>query len=349
MTTIYRARRILTMNPSRPEATHVAVRDGRILGVGTLDELKGWGDYTLDERFANKVLMPGLVEGHSHTMEGTFWRYAYVGYFDRTDPDGRVWPGVGSIDAVVERLKEAGAKLADPKAPIAGRAIGVLHASGHIMNVNSKALELAGLLRAGVDHPGIPLGEDGLPTGEMKGPEAMMPVGPHVGFDRDILACDELGLRYFAKLCVRKGVTTAADLASLLPPDAVTMMQRVTGEEDFPVRVVSLRRMLNLAPKDLIPRAQALRAASTDRLRMGIIKIVVDGSIQGFSARLAWPGYYNGAPNGLWYVTPEELRAALALALEHGVQIHAHTNGDEATELVLDCLEEALAKHPARD
>ena len=120
MTTIYRARRILTMNPSRPEATHVAVRDGRILGVGTLDELKGWGDYTLDERFADKVLMPGLVEGHSHTMEGTFWRYAYVGYFDRTDPDGRVWPGVGSIDAVVERLKEAGAKLADPKAPIAG-------------------------------------------------------------------------------------------------------------------------------------------------------------------------------------------------------------------------------------
>jgi predicted amidohydrolase YtcJ len=373
MTTIYSAKRILTMNPARPLATHVAVRDGRILGAGTLDELKGWGEYTLDERFAGKALMPGLVEGHSHTMEGTFWRYAYVGYFDRTDPDGRVWPGVASIDAVVERLKEAGARLDDPKAPIAGwsldpiyygdrrcsrqdldrvsttRAIGVLHASGHIMNVNTRALELAGLLRKGIDHPGIPLGEDGLPTGELKGPEAMMPAGPHVGFDRDILACDELGLRYFAKLCVRKGVTTAADLASLLPRDAVEMMQRVTGEADFPVRVVSLRRMLNLAPKDLIPRAQELRGASTDRLRMGIIKIVVDGSIQGFSARLAWPGYFNGAPNGLWYVTPEELRAALALALEHGVQIHTHTNGDEATELVLDCLEEALAKHPARD
>ena len=48
-------------------------------------------------------------------------------------------------------------------------------------------------------------------------------------------------------------------------------------------------------------------------------------------------------------MTPEELRAALALALENNVQIHMHTNGDEATELVLDCLEEALAKHPARD
>jgi predicted amidohydrolase YtcJ len=373
MTTIYSARRILTMNPSRPEATHVAVRDGRILGAGTLAELAGWGGHTLDARFADKVLMPGLVEGHSHTMEGTFWRYAYVGYFDRTDPDGRVWPGVGSIDAVVERLKDAGGKLADAKAPIAGwsldpiyygsrrcsrhdldrvsttRAIGVLHASGHIMNVNSKALELAGLLRTGVDHPGIPLGDDGLPTGELKGPEAMMPAGPHVGFDRDILACDELGLRYFARLCVRKGVTTAADLASLLPKEAVDMMLRVTGEPDFPLRVVSLRRLLGLTPKQVIARALELRAASTDRLRLGIVKIVVDGSIQGFSARLAWPGYYNGAPNGLWYVTPEELRETLELALANGVQIHAHTNGDEATELMLDCVTEALGRRAAPD
>jgi predicted amidohydrolase YtcJ len=373
MTTIYAAKRILTMNPSRPEATHVAVRDGRILGVGALEELTGWGEHTLDARFAGKVLMPGLVEGHSHTMEGTFWRYVYVGYFDRMDPDGRVWSGAGSIDAVVQRLKEANDKLKDPKQPVAGwsldpiyygnrrctrqdldrvsttRAVGVLHASGHIMNVNSKALELAGLLRQGVDHPGVPLASDGLPTGELKGPDAMMPVGVHVGFDRDILACDELGLRYFARLCVRKGVTTAADLANLLPQEAVDMMLRVTGEADFPVRIVSLRRLLGLTPKQVVARALELRAASTDRLRLGIVKIVVDGSIQGFSARLAWPGYYNGAPNGLWYVTPEELRETLALALENGVQIHAHTNGDEATELMLDCVAEALRGHPTPD
>jgi predicted amidohydrolase YtcJ len=38
-TTLYRARRILTMNPSHPEATHVAVREGRVLGVGPLEDL----------------------------------------------------------------------------------------------------------------------------------------------------------------------------------------------------------------------------------------------------------------------------------------------------------------------
>ncbi len=373
MITIYRARRILTMNLARPEATHVAVRKGRILGVGPLGELTGWGRHALDERFADKVLMPGLVEGHSHTMEGTFWRYVYTGYFDRMDPDGRTWPGAKSIDAVLARLREANDALKDPAAPLSGwgldpiyfgerrvcrsdldrvsatRPVGVLHASSHVLNVNTKALELAGLLRKGVNHPGIPLGGDGLPTGELKGPDPMMMASGHVGFDREVLAADELGLRYFGKLCVRKGVTTAGDLANLLPENAVAMMLRVTGEDSYPARIVSLLRLQLLTGQALIDRALALRARSTDRLRLGMVKLVADGSIQGFSARLRAPGYYNGAPNGLWYIPPEQMREAYRLALKHGVQVHTHTNGDEATELVLDCVEEALRAHPAPD
>ena len=373
MNVIYAARKIITINPARPHASHVAVRDGRIVGAGTLEELAGWGAHTLDDRFADKVLMPGLVEGHSHTMEGTLWAYIYCGFFDRMDPEGTVWPGLKSIDAVVERLREAAARLDTPTAPLAGwsldaiyydnrrinrhdldkvsteRAIGVLNASGHILNVNSRALELAGLLKPGIDHPGIPLGDDGLPTGEMKGPEAMAPLGIHTGFDRDLLACDEPGMRRFARLCVRTGVTTAADLANTLPDDAVEMMRRVTAEPDYPARIVSLRRFYGLTPEALIERVLELRDLSQDNLRLGIIKVVADGSIQGFSARLRWPGYYNGAPEGLWYTTPEQMREIYARALAAGVQVHTHTNGDEATELVLDCLEEALRKHPAPD
>ncbi len=371
--TIYPAARIVTMNPARPHATHVAVREGRILGAGTLEELAGWGDYRLDERFVDKVLMPGLVEGHSHVMEGSLWAYVYCGFFDRMDPEGTVWPGMKSIDAVVERLSEAADALEDPAAPLAGwsldaiyyggrrvnrhdldkvsteRAVGVLNASGHILNVNTKALELAGMLRTGVNHPGIPLGADGLPTGEMKGPDAMAPLGVHTGFDRDLLACDEPGLRRFAKLCVRTGVTTAADLANLLPEDAVEMMLRVTGEADYPARIVSLRRFYGLTPEELIDRALELRGRSRDRLRLGIIKVVADGSIQGFSARLRWPGYYNGAPEGLWYIPPEHLLEIYERALAAGLRVHTHTNGDEATDLALDCMESALRKHPAPD
>jgi predicted amidohydrolase YtcJ len=123
MTVIYQARKIVTMNPSRPLATHVAVRDGRILGAGSLDELTGWSEHQLDRSFADKVLMPGLVEGHSHVAEGVQWRFVYCGYFDRTDPDGVIWPGVKSIEEVLARLSKANAALSDPKQPLTGWAL----------------------------------------------------------------------------------------------------------------------------------------------------------------------------------------------------------------------------------
>ena len=208
MITIFNAKKILTMNPARPHATHVAVRDGLILGAGTLAELEGWGAHTLDTTFADKVLMPGLVEGHSHVSEGVFWRFVYCGYFDRMDPKGRMWSGAASIEQVVARLGEAQAAMTDGSAPLTGwaldpiyfdnqrmtradldrvskdRPVGVLHASCHITNVNSKALEMAGLLRPGINHPGVPLGPDGLPTGELKGARLRAPVraqGRHDG------------------------------------------------------------------------------------------------------------------------------------------------------------------------
>ncbi len=361
------------MNPARPVVSHVAVRDGRIVSAGSVDELSRWGEYQLDDQFADKILMPGLVEGHSHTMEGTLWRFVYCGYFDRTDPDGKTWSGAKNIDEVLQRLKDADALLTDPDAALSGwqldaiyfnnkrvsrfdldrvsttRPVGVLNASGHIMNVNSKALELAGMLRTGIDHPGVPLGDDGYPTGELKGPDVMTPVGIHVGFNREILACDERGLRDFGKLCVRSGVTTVTDLAARMNDDAADMMIRVTSEHDFPARVVPLRFFQGLTPTELIQHALSLKEKSTDRCRLGMIKVAADGSIQGFSARLRFPGYFNGAPNGLWYIAPEQLQETYDLALQNGLCVHTHTNGDQATELALDTFERSLARYPVAD
>lgn len=372
-TTIYAAQKIITMNPNRPTATHVAVREGKILGVGDLAELETWGTYKLDETFADKILMPGLVEGHAHTMEGTLWRYVYCGYFDRADPDGHTWTGTKTIEAVLKRLAEAEVKLTDPDEPLSGwsldpiymdnqrvsradldqvsaaRPIGVLHASGHILNVNTKALELAGLMKTGVNHPGIPLGSDGFPTGELYGPDAMTPVGQHVGFNRSLTDSDEQGLRDFGKLCVRTGVTTITDLAARLEPDGVDSMLKVTGEASYPACVVPLQFFMGATAKDTVEKVVALKERATDRLRLGRIKAIADGSIQGFSARMRWPGYHNGAPNGLWYTAPEQLADLYRHALAAGIQVHTHTNGDEATEMVLDTLGPALMEVPSRD
>jgi hypothetical protein len=60
---IFEARRIVALNPNRPAAIYVALRDGRILGVGTRHGLSTWGASRIDRGLADKVLMPGLVEG----------------------------------------------------------------------------------------------------------------------------------------------------------------------------------------------------------------------------------------------------------------------------------------------
>ena len=51
----------------------------------------------------------------------------------------------------------------------------------------------------------------------------------------------------------------------------------------------------------------------------------------------------------MWYVSPDQLREVIELTLKENIQIHTHTNGDQATELVLDTLENALLKHPSND
>ncbi len=369
---IYRARRIITMNPARPYATHVAVRNGLVLGTGDPGELGRWGSCKLDDRFADKVLMPGFVEAHTHLSEGMNWRHVYCGFHDRMDPAGYTWPGAHDLGAVLQRLRDAlGADTGGDKPligwsfdpiyfPGAGRCtrqdldtvsatrpVLLLHASGHIINANTPALAMADFMRAGINHPGIPLGADGLPAGEMKGPDAMTPVLQRQGlFKGDV---DAHAMWDFSRLCVRKGVTTATDLANPLPSSVLEVMLATSADAAFPTRLVPVARGNGRAVVELVQTALNHRELSTDMLRLGGIKIVADGSIQGFSARLKPPGYFNGAPQGLWYLTPEWMRSLYGEALRHGLQVHTHTNGDMATELALDCVERSLQAHHQPD
>jgi predicted amidohydrolase YtcJ len=378
-TVVYRARRILTLDPARPHATHVAVRDGRILAVGDREQLRGWGPAREDDRYAQSVLMPGFVEGHSHLSEGGFWRYVYCGFHDRVDPDGRMWRGAASIEAVVDRMRQAHVNLSATESPhgepasLIGwgfdpiyfgerrctrhdldqvsleRPVAILHASGHITNANTAALRKADYLHARHTHDGILKAEDGLPNGELRGPDVFTPVLMALGVDRAAMSGDARGLLAFGRSAVRSGVTTATDLATPLPDDAIDELLRLTEAEDFPIRLVPAMHVRGQTPERAVERARAMKARSTDRLRLGRVKAHADGSIQGFSARLRWPGYYNGAPQGLWYVEPEYLRRVYTLGLQHGIQIHTHTNGDEAIDLAIDCMAHALECHPRLD
>ena len=382
VTTIYAARKVITMNPMQPEASHVAVRDGRILGVGTLADLSSWGAYTLDEQFKDKVLMPGLIEGHCHLKEGSMWDMPYLGWFDRRDPQGKVWPGLRSMDAVVARLHEVDAQLQAQGKPVsepllawgfdpiyfggermtvqhmdrasATRPIVVAHANGHLMNVNSAMLRLAEV-NAETDVEGVVKFSDGAlagePTGELQEPAAMYLVVRKIGNAGLLGPLTASGVKSFAALACMQGVTTATDLANKLTAHDCEVLETVLADDTTSVRLLPAFQAFHGTHgaalgaeyvKGLLPR-------NTDRLRYGLVKMMLDGSIQGFSARMRWPGHFNGAPNGIWVTAPSQYEADFEQYHRAGLQVHTHTNGDEASETAINAVERILARAPRAD
>ncbi|VWC84753.1 amidohydrolase [Burkholderia lata] len=373
--TVFTARRILTMNPAQPSATHVAVRDGRILAVGDAADAATWharfGACTTDDTLRDKVLMPGLVEGHCHLMEGAMWDAVYVGYYDRRGPDGTLWPGLRSLDAVLERLAEAERAMTDDGPllawgfdPIffgtarlttreldrvsARRPIAILHASVHLMNVNGAMLARAGI-DEDTDIDGVTRDADGRPTGELQEFAAMLPVYQTIGGKLAISASEKPHAVWnFGRVAQLAGVTTATDLVNDLSADGNRTLHDVTADPDYPVRIVpAFAPQRNPARSADSVLAEIER--NTDKLHFGPVKFIVDGSIQGFTARVRWPGYAGGQPNGLWLIPPAQLVDVFEPFHRAGLQLHVHTNGDEATDVVLDAMTALLARHPRLD
>lgn len=374
-TTVYVARKIITMNPMQPEATHVAVRDGRVLAVGDLDRMRAWGDYELDTRFINNVIMPGLVEGHCHLKEGGMWSMPYLGWFDRRDPKGKVWPGLRSMEAVVQRLKAIDQTLQGEgvaqETPIiawgfdpiyfggermtvehldrvsAKRPIVIAHANGHLMNVNSVMLALAEITRD-TDIEGVMKFPNGEPNGELQEPAAMFPVVRRVGNAGLLAPMNAEGMAGFAAICRMQGVTTATDLVNKLTDADLATMEAACFSDDFSVRILPAFQAFHgtHGAKEGAEHVRQLMSRNSDRLRYGLIKMMLDGSIQGFSARLRWPGYFNGSPNGIWVTAPAQYEADFETYHRAGLNIHTHTNGDEASVAAIDAIERVLAKSP---
>ena len=258
--TIYTAKTIVTLDPGAPTAEAVAVIDGKILGVGTLDEVKGWvtsQEVEIDRRFEDAVIIPGLIEAHMHPqITGVLWLGAYVGRFDRTAPDGTLVKGLETKQAVLDRLKEAAAKLPNDGSwvvgwgyqpefyadspltradldPIAnGHPIFVENLSMHIYYANSKAFEIAGI-GDDTDVVGI-IKKDGKPTGEIEEIKAALAFASKLPpLDAKTLLKATWGA---AELAHRVGVTTFADLSFGSLPGGYQAYQTVAADPNFPVR-----------------------------------------------------------------------------------------------------------------
>ncbi|MCY4300355.1 MAG: amidohydrolase [Aestuariivita sp.] len=368
LATVFAAKKIITMDRNCPVATHVAVRDGKILAVGGRECADPWGHVVHDNCLADTVLMPGLVEGHAHMMAGAIWDFAYVGFHDRIDPQGRHHEGRTDLEAVIRKLEDRVATLEAGQPLVAwgfdpiflpserlhrrhldriasDRPIVVLFSNLHLMCVNSHTLNIVEYTRE-TSVKGVVKDADGEPTGELQEMTAMFPVMWRTDIDFRALAQNAAAIEAYAAVCRHVGVTTVTDLFAQLRVEDVEEFASLTDSPGFGVRIVPTLAAVGAQPEELARRALDLASRSTDKLRLGAIKIMTDGSIQGWTARVKWPGYIGGQRNGLWNSPPVEIYALCEAFQKHGIQMHIHANGDEASEVSLDALAAAARKHP---
>ncbi|MGM0699000.1 MAG: amidohydrolase [Actinomycetota bacterium] len=371
---IYPAKLVRTLDPARPSAEAIMVRGSRIRAIGSLDELRAYGPSRIDDRYADSVIFPGMVEAHAHAKSGGMWEQTYIGYYTRKGPDGTVWTGCKSIEEVQDRLREADSKLADGEILRAWgldpiffpgdrldrthldevsntRPIFVMHQSGHLATINSEMLSQEGIDR---DCPveGVVKDSAGEPTGELQEPPAIALVKSATSVLGGEFSAS--ALQNFGADACNHGVTTAADLGNpYLFTDDLEAHREIIDDESYPVRLSLFHRGGGMGGNgdaaDEAARLADLTSTSSDKVHLGGVKLFLDGSIQGFTARLQDPGYIAGDDNGIWLSSPEQFYPAFRAYHAAGALVHVHCNGDEATELYLDTVEQVLQEVPRWD
>ena len=356
---ILRNGRVLTMDPARPEATAVAIRQGRVVAIGTDEAVRQSlprSTETVD--LAGRMAVPGLNDAHAHPMG--------VGLaaldIDLTTTNGHNQTVASLVDLVTEAVTSRPpgewlvgrgydqARLIEQRHPTrwdldpvsSNHPTLLIRACHHIGVANSAALQRAGITRNTADPPGgiIDRDEHGEPTGVVR--EAAL------GLVRDAIGEpteDQLvaALTAAGRFFVANGVTSVAE-AGIGRREELAGYQRLHGANQLPVRTY-LMMMLDqmLEPLEDLGITTGF---GDDRLRIGPVKLFADGSIGGRSARMRRPYLGTDETLGLWMQPPEELTAKVARAHRAGFQVAIHAIGDAAIELVIDAYEGAIKAAP---
>lgn len=383
--TIYRARRIVTMEPSLPRATAVAVADGRVVAVGDPEEMAPWTAgraHHVDDRFADHVLVPGLVDNHVHPwLLAVLLPCAIVAPEPWRLPDGEVAaPAIGRDDYRAKLAAAIAARAAeeivvswgwqstfhgplvradlDRMAP--DRAVVVLQRSFHEVVASSAALAHLGLGPDDCVHPQVRW-HDGhfFETGRQVLMSRLMPRLRRPDWY-------ERGLGMAARLLHQGGVTCGADMAfGIVDVDFEReTFRRAIGDPGLPLRMAAVLDARSLgwrlagsrpspdAPADfagVLALGERLRATNTPRFRfLKAAKLFADGAMFSQLMRLRPPGYTDGH-EGEWIMSPELLARGVDAFWHAGWQLHIHVNGDAGMDAVLDALERAMAYAPRRD
>lgn len=364
---------VYTVDPAQTTASVVAIKDGRILAIGSEEDLADYRGENTELLDANgQFVMPGFIEGHGH-FSGLGYALMNLNFLK-----ARSWDEIVQMVAEKAANTEAGEwitgrgwhqekwetapELSDHGYP-SHHSLSILtkdhpvvlrHASGHSLFANEAAMKLAGVTAETPDPRGghILRDQQGEPIGVFE-ERAMSLITEAYAAYRDGLSPQDLqgewteGVRAAQEECLAKGITSFQDAGSNFKEIDDYQALAEAGDLDLRLWVMARRPYNDLVANidDKFPIIDAGDHFFTCRA----IKSEVDGALGAFGAWLLEP--YDDKPDFVGQNTTlvETVDSIAGLALEKGMQLCVHAIGDRANQEVLNIFEEKFKATDSED
>jgi len=354
--------KVWTVEAAKPEAQAIAVWRGRIIKVGTDEEVKGLiGSKTKVIDVTGQRIVPGFHDSHAHFLgggeqlsrvdlkdakdEAEFGRRLME--FDRKTPRDR-WLVGGNWD----HDRTFGGKL--PTAAIVDkyvkdRPVFIRRYDGHMALGNSAALKIADVTRATKDVAGgviDRLADGKTPSGVLRD-NAIGLVSRFIPEpdETEILEAVLAAQKYAAEL----GITSIQDMegsSAETRRKLFRVLQRLDREKKMTCRI-SLRWPIGFQRE--LTTAGITAYFGGDFLRIGGVKGFMDGSLGSSTAKMFDPYSSDPATTGVFVTEPDVMLALIRSADSAGLNVCVHAIGDRANAVLLDLYEEVGQQNGTRD
>ncbi|GAB5454798.1 MAG: amidohydrolase [Henriciella sp.] len=348
---------VVTMAESRSSAEALSVRDGVILDVGSeQDVLASAGSNAIIRDMEGRTILPGFIDAHGHFLAGAPMVLMAdlqpppaggvtsipqlidtLKAWHENNPDAPWIVGFGYDDSLLEEqrhpTKEDLDKVSD-EIPVM-----IIHVSAHLITCNSACLEIAEITAETQNPEGGVIRREvqsGQPTGvlEEKAVALVRSRMPSTDTLQLLNALSRAQNRYASF-----GITTAQDGAA-----SGQLMDALDGLAASGMMKIDLVVYKLISDLEGIDDQLKTQTDYQGGIRVGGIKLVLDGSPQGKTAWLTKPYFrpplgQTSDYSGYSIMTDEALSAIVQDAFEHGIQIIAHANGDAAADQLIAAID----------
>jgi predicted amidohydrolase YtcJ len=357
---------VLTADDKDSEAEAVAVWNGRIAAVGgtsDIDALRDRRTRVIDLK--GRTVLPGLTDPHVHFADGGA---SMMNRIDCRD----FYSNVRSIPQIVENIRiQAGRQpkgswviahgspmqdfrmpdkrfpnrhdldAAAPDHPVS------INFGAHITIANSKALELAGVTSTTTPPGGgvIEFDDNGEPTGKLVERAQFLVKNIVPKYDYEQM---KQGILFASERCLSRGLTNIHDIVT--NQESIRAYQELVAEGKLPIRVSLLIRVIEAAiQKESLLNLGIKTGFGGDWLRIGGVKMSIDGGITGHVAKFYEPYVDDPCHEGLIRIEQDELDETVTAYHRAGHRVCIHAIGDVAMDMALASLEKAILADPRED